>query len=135
MDFLTTAERSERMARIRGRGTKPERRMAALLRTAGIRYRCHVASLPGRPDFLLLASKVVVFVDGAFWHGRNLDKWRRKLKPFWKKKITGNLMRDRRNRARLRKMGYCVLRFWEEDVHQRSAVCIRRIQRALSRPR
>jgi len=94
-DFLTPEQRSKRMSLIRGKDTVPERAMARLLRRAGIKYRSQ-ARLPGTPDFRIIGSRAVVFVDGDFWHGRDFDSWRHKLAPFWLAKITRNRERDTR---------------------------------------
>ncbi|SHN33856.1 DNA mismatch endonuclease Vsr [Rhizobacter sp. OV335] len=68
-DFLTPAERSERMSRIRGKDTKPELRLRSLLHARGLRYRLHAPALPGRPDLVFPKYRAVVFVHGCFWHG------------------------------------------------------------------
>ncbi len=119
-DFLTTEERSHRMSLIRGKGTVPEKTMATLLRQAGIRFRRHV-SLPGTPDFRICfadrkLTRIVVFVDGDFWHGNDWDKLKKKLKPDWIKKITRNMERDGEVTTELQGRGFVVLRFWEKDV-------------------
>src|SRR5690242_2121977 len=70
-DPLTPAQRSERMARVKGRGNRStEVRIAAALAGAAIRgWRRHPQHVLGRPDFWFPAERVVVFVDGCFWHG------------------------------------------------------------------
>ncbi len=68
VDFMTPAERSERMSRIRGKDTKPELLVRRFLHGQGFRYRLHAKELPGRPDLVLPKYKAVVFVDGCFWH-------------------------------------------------------------------
>jgi len=50
MDTLSRTERSQRMALIRGRDTKPELTVRRLLHGWGFRYRLHGAALPGKPD-------------------------------------------------------------------------------------
>lgn len=68
-DVFTTAKRSEVMSRIKGRGNKEtELVLVRLFRAEGITgWRRH-AALVGRPDFAFRAERVVVFVDGCFWH-------------------------------------------------------------------
>lgn len=73
--------------------------------------------LPGKPDFIFLTKKVAVFVDGCFWHG--CPKCYRRphsRQEYWDAKVLYNLSRDRRNRARLRRMGWRVLRVWEHEI-------------------
>lgn len=104
------------MSRIRSRGTGPEREVAAILRRMGVRHEEHASDLPGTPDFVLRRRMVAVFVEGDFWHGWRFPLWRASLAPYWRRKIEANRARDARNHARLRRMGWRVLRVWEHDL-------------------
>ena len=137
-DFLTVEERSRLMSRIRGKDTKPELMMAKLLRVAKIRYRRHV-KLPGTPDFRIMTparglTKLIVFVDGEFWHGKDWPKLKKKLahKPYWVEKISRNRARDKRVDKELGNRGYIVLRFWESAVKKESENVIGTIRESLS---
>jgi DNA mismatch endonuclease (patch repair protein) len=55
MDTLTSAERSERMSRVRSMDTRQEMRVRRLVHRMGYRYRLHVGSLPGNPDLVFSA--------------------------------------------------------------------------------
>jgi DNA mismatch endonuclease (patch repair protein) len=77
--------------------------------------------LPGCPDIVFGKAKVVIFCDGDFWHGRNLDERVTKLRrghnaPYWIAKIRANVERDRRHQNALEESGWRVLRFWEGDI-------------------
>src|SRR5688500_2807065 len=48
--------------------TGPEQALRKSLWSRGIRYRVQVA-LPGRPDLAIPRARLLVFVDGCFWHG------------------------------------------------------------------
>ena len=52
MDTLTSAERSERMSRVRSKDTKPQLLVRTLVHRIGFRYRLHDVNLPGSPDLL-----------------------------------------------------------------------------------
>lgn len=114
-DTLTPAQRSERMSRIRGRDTRPERLVRSHLHRAGLRFRLHGAKLPGRPDLVLPKYATVVFVEGCFWHGHRCQKGRipGTNSMFWASKIATNQARDQRNQRALRRIGWRVLRVWE----------------------
>ena len=129
-DFLTKEQRSLLMSKIRSKGTKPELEMARLLDEAGIAYEKHRKDLPGTPDFVV--SRVAVFTDGSFWHGRHFDRWKSKLKPFWLAKITNNRKRDKRVNRKLRVAGYRIVRLWEEDVWKKPEKCVRRVRASVS---
>lgn len=132
-DIFTKAKRSDVMSRIRGRGNKEtEVALVKLLRKNGITgWRRHPA-LFGRPDFVFRQKRVVVFVDGCFWHGcpkhANLPASNR---PFWIKKFAANKARDRLVTRKLRQQGWVVLRIWEHDLTKKADVCILKIKSSL----
>jgi DNA mismatch endonuclease (patch repair protein) len=116
---------SYNMSRIRGKNTKPELVLRSALHSIGLRYRLH-ARLPGHPDILFVRARVAVFVDGAFWHGRNMQALRGELKVhrgFWLAKIGANVARDRKNRTALRRLGFRVLRFWDDQILDAPSKC------------
>jgi DNA mismatch endonuclease (patch repair protein) len=119
------------MARIRGKNTGPEQRVAELLRTLGLPFESHCRDLPGCPDFVLRGRKLAVFVDGDFWHGWRFSVWRHKLTGRWEDKIAENRRRDRRNHERLRRLGWRVLRLWEHQVKASPERCVSRLVIAL----
>jgi|CXWL01.1.fsa_nt_gi DNA mismatch endonuclease (patch repair protein) len=115
-DVMSVAQRSALMARIKGRDTGPERQVAAMLARLRVRSERHCRDLPGRPDFVLRRRRIVVFVDGDFWHGWRFPQWESKLAPFWAAKIRANRARDLRNHARLRRAGWTLVRVWEHQL-------------------
>lgn len=112
------------MGRIRGKDTGPERIVAAMLRAHRFRFEQHASDLPGRPDFVLRSRRVVILVDGDFWHGWRFPAWEHKLSPFWHAKIATNRARDSRNIRTLRRAGWVVVRVWEHQLY-RSATAVR----------
>jgi DNA mismatch endonuclease (patch repair protein) len=95
-----------------------------------------VRDLPGKPDFVFAKARLAVFVDGDFWHGRDWASRKAKLHmganaDYWIEKIEGNIARDRRNRAVLRRQGWRVLRCWESAVIRSPEACGRRVRFSL----
>lgn len=119
------------MAKIKGRGTKPELAVEAMLVQLGVPFETHARDLPGRPDFVVREARVVVLVDGDFWHGWRFEKWRFKLSEKWEAKIDANRRRDARNRRLLRQHGWTIVRLWEHQVENSPARCRQRLRRAL----
>lgn len=115
MDVLTPEQRRHNMSRIRGKDTKPEMLLRRGLHAAGLRYRLHVADLPGRPDLVFPRYRAVIFVHGCFWHGHDCPLFRLPAtRPeFWAAKIAGNRARDQRDTEALRAAGWRVLTVWE----------------------
>lgn len=127
-DNLTPQQRSYTMSRIRSKNTAPELVIRRLIHARGLRFRKHVSTLPGSPDLAFASAKVVVFVDGDFWHGWRFPLWREKLSLYWKLKIGRNRARDRRNCASLRRRGWFVVRLWQHEITDNPVRCADRIE-------
>ena len=117
-DNLTAEQRRYCMSRNKGKDTGPEIRVRSELHRRGFRFRKHLKELPGKPDIVFTRAKVVVFVDGDFWHGFEFSTWKHKVSDFWKTKISKTIERDKKNHSRLQDMGWTVIRVWEHDLEQ-----------------
>jgi DNA mismatch endonuclease (patch repair protein) len=134
-DIMSPAERSRLMARITGANTGPEKAIGRCLTDEDLAFERHAKDLPGRPDFVFRALRVAVFVDGDFWHGFRFPLWRHKLAAPWQTKIDATRARDARNFARLRRLGWRVLRIWEHQIETDLPACVDRIRAALGKRR
>ncbi len=114
--------------------TKPELALRRELHRRGLRYRVDhrpTRSIRSRGDIVFTRARVVVFVDGCFWHGcpehstapKNNADW-------WQQKLDANKERDARNTAVLESEGWHVLRIWEHEDPREVAACIERTVRA-----
>lgn len=115
-DTFTQSERSRIMAAVKSKDTGPEMVVRRMVHALGFRYRLHVSSLPGSPDLVFPARKKVVFVHGCFWHRHRCDAGRSMpttKTAYWKAKFERNRLRDRKNRRRLRRLGWKTLVIWE----------------------
>ena len=135
MDTITPKQRSRLMARVRSKDTKPELFVRSLVHRLGFRFRLHRADLPGKPDIVLTRHKKIIFVHGCFWHRhgncQRLSFPATNVK-FWKAKFLANIERDRRNRRRLRLLGWKVLVVWECEI--RTGAAARKTRRFLETP-
>lgn len=96
--------------------------------------RQHRPTVRIRPDFVFRKLRPVIFVDGCFWHGCPKHATKPKNhRAFWQRKLAENQRRDQLVNRALRKAGWRVLRIWECDLAKRPEVCVRRVERALSR--
>src|SRR5436190_2173126 len=117
-DSVTKEKRSQIMAAVRSRGNKAtEMRLAEIFRKHGIKgWRRHLL-LPGNPDFVFRKGRLAVFVDGCFWHG---CRWHCRMpqdnRPYWKRKISSNVARDRLTTRALRRIGWRVIRVWQHSL-------------------
>jgi DNA mismatch endonuclease (patch repair protein) len=119
VDFMTSAQRSAHMAKIRSKNTKPELQLRRALHAAGFRYRLHDPTLPGRPDLVFAGRRKVIFVNGCFWHGHDCPVGSRLPKSntdFWADKRRRNQERDSLQRMQLTVMGWKYLDVWECEV-------------------
>jgi DNA mismatch endonuclease (patch repair protein) len=119
MDVFTSEKRSQIMARIRSRNTRPEEAVFSLLKLACGRRRIirHDDTLEGTPDFVVPSLHLVVFVDSCFFHGcRKHYKCPLTRPEFWDAKIRRNSKRDAAVTRKLRSQSYSVLRLWTHDL-------------------
>jgi len=114
-DVHSPEVRSYNMSMIRGKNTKPEIIVRKFLHSKGFRYSLHKKNLPGKPDIVLAKYKTVIFVHGCFWHGHrnckyfSIPKTRTK---WWLNKIEDNKRVDKRNRLKLKKLGWKIITIW-----------------------
>jgi len=118
MDTLTPAERSARMARVKGKGSSAEMTVRRLVHRMGYRYRLHGGKLPGRPDLVFPGRKKAIFVHGCFWHRHpdpdcKLARLPKSRQDFWIPKLEGNRARDLRQLEALKALGWSALILWE----------------------
>jgi DNA mismatch endonuclease (patch repair protein) len=82
----------------------------------------HHRGIAGTLDIVFTRAKVAVFCDSSFWHGRWLTKDVERIhshREYWRSKLTMNAARDRRVDDELTSEGWCVLRFWDDDINDR----------------
>lgn len=120
-----------RVRSTRNRSTEWKLR-AALVRNGVKGWKVTSRQLPGNPDFVFPKRKLAVFVDGCFWHGcPKCGRLPQTRKLFWRTKIVGNVKRDKRQRTKLRSLGWRVVRIWEHELKGGTFNIIRRIVAAL----
>ena len=114
-DIVSAEKRSQMMAGIKGKNTKPELLVRRALHHRGFRFRLHKRELPGRPDIVLPRYKAAIFVNGCFWHGHTCKYFKLPATntEFWRDKIGANQERDELKTKQLINLGYTVLRIWE----------------------
>ena len=131
MDNLNTRQRSYCMSRVRNRDTDLEALVRSELFERGWRFRKHVSSLPGTPDIVFSRQGVAIFIDGDFWHGYRFPRWKGNLSQFWIAKIQKNRIRDRRNFAKLRRLGWRVARLWQHEIKRDLRRSVDRLEKLL----
>lgn len=118
-DIKSPEERSQNMAKIRSRDTKPEEYVRKLLFSRGYRYRKNVNHVPGHPDAWLAKYNTALFVHGCFWHRHAGCKYAYMPKSrieFWETKFRKNIERDAVVREQLAEKGIRILIIWECTV-------------------
>lgn len=121
------------MSRQRIRDTDAEISLRRLLHARGFRYRVN-QPLPGLPrrraDLTFPTRRVVVFVDGCFWHccpehgtqPKRNGRW-------WAAKLIRNVERDRETDEHMAALGWQVIRIWEHELPEAAADKIERVLR------
>ena len=137
-DTLSPEDRKKTMRAVKSKGTSLERKLWAML--AGMRvsgWRKNVDEMPGKPDVVFADEKVVLFVDGCFWHAcphcnRPMPQ---KNADYWRKKIARNVDRDKRTTQDYTEQGWTVVRVWEHELKKRAperSQVVKRIRAALA---
>lgn len=118
MDTTTPEKRSRVMASVRSKNTRPEMAVRRALHAAGLRYRLHVARLPGKPDIVLPRHGTVVFVHGCLWHAHGCHNTRvpQSNIEYWSAKLARNATRDAEHAAALQASGWTVVVIWECEI-------------------
>lgn len=115
----SSPEISRHKAKVRQTGSDAEIAIRGELYRRGLRYRVdnEVLKKPRRvADVASPGLKIVVFIDGYFWHGcpKNAT-WPKQNAEFWRQKIEANRLRDTDTNSRLLESGWTVLRFWKHE--------------------
>ena len=134
-DTFSKAQRSQTMRAVHSTGTGAEKKCEVILRALGLRFGRRTVTLPGRPDFILRASRLALFVNGCFWHAHEGCKNAALPKSntdYWTRKIDRNRKRDRRVREALRKAGWRTAVIWECKLRDADSVA-RRLLKLTSR--
>jgi DNA mismatch endonuclease (patch repair protein) len=105
--------------------TKPEVRLRSLLHRRGVRFFKNRRPTPTarcRADVVFPRARLVVFVDGCFWHRCPTHGVRPTTNAtYWEAKLDRNVSRDRRNDEELAAAGWRVLRIWEHEEPEAAA--------------
>ena len=111
------------------RDTAPELALRRELHRRGLRYRVEltVPALPRRRmDIVFTRARLVVLVDGCFWHSCPLHGTTATANAgYWDAKLEANRLRDRDTDTRLASAAWAVLRVWE---HEQATTAADRVQ-------
>ena len=136
MDNLTREQRHKNMQRIRSRDTRIEVILRKALWAKGYRYRKNCSDIPGKPDIALTKYKIAIFCDGEFFHGKDWELLKQKLKKsnnaeYWFKKISRNREHDDEVNKKLFAEGWTVIRFWGKDINNHTDECVRTVEETI----
>ena len=132
--YDSTPETRARMSKVKLKGGTAETLLAKALWHKGYRYRKNDKKLPGSPDIAILRHHIAIFVDGEFWHGKDWEMRKKRLKrnrEYWIEKIEENMARDIRNDQLLTQAGWTPIHFWEKEVISNLSTCIADIEEVI----
>lgn len=119
MDIVEPRKRSEMMAGIKSKNTRPEILVRKWLFSKGFRYRVNHKDLPGCPDIVLKKHNTVIFVNGCFFHHHENCKLAyipKTRTDWWLQKFERNRKRDQDVKGKLEEKGWRVIEIWECQV-------------------
>ena len=127
---------SKTMRSNKGKGTKPELTVRAMLRELGYPgYRLNWKKAPGHPDIAYPGRRIAIFVNGCFWHHCPVcdPPIPKSHSDFWKAKIERNKKRDERINRELTEAGWTVVTIWECEIKKKREEVIGRLLQVLKR--
>ncbi len=130
MDNLTKEQRRKNMQAIRSNKTSIEILLGKEIWAKGLRYRRNDKTVNGKPDFTFKKYKLAVFCDSEFWHGKDWETNKYKIKSnreYWFNKIERNIKRDNQVNYELSKLGWNVIRLWAKDIEKDTDNCVSKI--------
>ena len=116
------------MQAVKGKGTRLEKRLWAMLAGMGLKgWKKNLKTITGKPDVVFTNQRVVVFIDGCFWHGcphcqRKLPKTNRE---YWERKIKRNVELAQLHNEQLQRDGWAVFRIWEHEMADTAIIRLR----------
>ena len=121
-DVFSKEKRSAVMKAVKSRNTKTtEIKMMEIFKEFHITGWRRTYPLVGKPDFVFPKKRIVVFVDGCFWHGHNC----RNVTPsdnadFWNAKREYNKRHDELVIQTLESKNWTVIRIWECELKKKN---------------
>ncbi len=117
-DTVSLKERSQIMAKVKGRGNKStELKLIKFFKEYCIKGWRRKYPLTGNPDFVIPKSRLAIFVDGCFWHGcKEHCRMPESNSEYWISKIDKNIKRDNLINKGLKEERWTVIRIWEHEL-------------------
>ena len=117
-DTFTKEQRSEIMRKVKSKRNKStELKLIELFKANKFTGWRRTFKLFGKPDFVFPKQRIVIFVDGCFWHGHSCRNTKPKNnQEYWHQKIERNKKRDKNVTQVLIEKSWCVIRFWECEL-------------------
>ena len=121
-DIFTSEKRSAVMKSVKSRNTKTtELKMIEIFKELHIIGWRRTYPLIGKPDFVFPKKRIVIFVDGCFWHGHDC----RNVTPsdnaeFWEAKRLYNKKHDEEVTQTLVEKNWTIIRIWECELKKKN---------------
>lgn len=117
-DNLSKDNRKKAMRSVKSKNTTIEKKICSILQSIEVSgWQQNADFIIGKPDIVFLEKKIVIFVDGCFWHGCPICN--RKLPStnidYWQKKIEKNKELAKKYNVQLKQEGWKVIRIWEHE--------------------
>ncbi|MBL3539233.1 very short patch repair endonuclease [Aminivibrio sp.] len=125
-DVFDKGTRSAIMSKVRSKYNKStELKLIEVFRSKGIKGWRRNYPAKGHPDFVFLKERIVVFVDGCFWHGHDCRNTRPKQnEEFWMAKRERNIARDKAVTEMFKARRWTVLRIWECELKKKNSAIL-----------
>ena len=93
----------------------PEKKIYKFLKSINKNFSFQIKKLPGTPDFLMKDNKLILNVNGCYWHNHGCVHSRipERNTNYWLSVFEKNKARDYENTKKLKALGYKIINIWE----------------------
>lgn len=121
-DIFSKTKRSDIMRSVKSSKNKStELKLIAIFKENSIKGWRRGYKIYGNPDFVFSRGKIIVFVDGCFWHRHKCrDTTPKDNSDYWVAKTIRNKKRDKEVSKALKEKGWQVIRVWECELKSKN---------------
>jgi DNA mismatch endonuclease (patch repair protein) len=123
-DVFSKEKRADIMRKVKSSKNKStELKLITIFKENGIKGWRRGCKIYGNPDFVFVKDRIVLFVDGCFWHGHKCRNTEPKDNAqYWSAKIIRNKKRDKEVSKTLKEKKWKVVRLWECELKDKNRV-------------
>ena len=110
--------------------SKFEEEFACFFNSKALKFKRNDKAFKGTPDFTFYEGKIVLFLNGCFWHGHNCKVWN--LDKIWTSRIDSTIEKDFLVRKYFLNSDTQYFRIWECEYQKNKQETLNKIYDAIT---